>query len=179
MSDDLDLLDELADLAQEIVHDGVQMFQRAIEEKGLVLTEELLQQFQASVSRSALQLVAEISFHEYGRFKDMSQVRYGDKLPPLDALESFVKTVGLGQFGRVPGYRGRSVSSINEAARRIAAAILFSRRKVPVVKKQYQGTWYNSTKMQLINSARYRLRVRTAEVVTGWYARLMEQTGGE
>ncbi len=114
------------------------MFQRAIEEKGLVLTEELLQQFQASVSRSALQLVAEISFNEYGRFKDMSQVRYGDKLPPLEALESFVKTVGLGQFGRVPGYRGRSVSSINEAARRIAAAILFSRRKVPVVKKTVQ-----------------------------------------
>ncbi|GAB3937034.1 hypothetical protein [Larkinella terrae] len=175
MSEELDLLDELVDLAQDIVHDGVAMFQRAIEEKGLVLTEDLLRQFQAGVSRSALTLVAEISFNEYGRFKDMSQLRYNDKLPPPEALEQFVASVGLGQFGRVPGYRGRTVSSINEAARRIAAAILFSRRKMPVVKKQYNGTWYNSTKMRLINSARYRLRVKTAEVVGQWYARLLEK----
>lgn len=168
--------DEIAgEVLEEITADALLYFQRALQNKGLVLTQELMQSFRYHIIRSAQVVAAEIEFRDYGRFKDMKRLQFG-LMPPIDAMELFVEKIGMGAFAFVPGYGAdRRVPTVNNAVRRIAAGISFSRRG-KTVNRKYSGTWYNQTKMDMINTAKYRLGQRTSEWVV-W--QIKQQAEGE
>ena len=77
-----------------------------------------------------------IGFAGYGRFKDMRQLLY-EKMPPIEAMEEFVKEVGLEKFGYVPGYLLNAKYRVlhitdSRAINRIAWGIAVSRLKMGV-----------------------------------------------
>jgi hypothetical protein len=156
-------LEEFTEEAVEIAQEAVDAFRRNIQAAGLEFTEELKQDFQFHVLRQVNQLVMEFDFREYGRFKDMAQLRYSAHMPPVDAMEFFVSKIGLDQFAYVEGYEGKQVPTVKNATRRLAWAIAMGRRRVPSVRRDYRGTWYNDGKMKVINSAKQRVRWRASE----------------
>lgn len=93
----------------------------------------------------------------------MAQLRYAAHMPPADAMEFFVSKIGLDQFAYVEGYEGKQVPTVKNATRRLAWAIAMGRRRVPSVRRDYRGTWYNDGKMKVINSAKQRVRWRASE----------------
>ncbi|MGA0558277.1 hypothetical protein ACO2Q8_16580 [Larkinella sp. VNQ87] len=170
-----EIYDDLADLVEEIARDAIKRFQDYIQQYGIVLTDQLKRDFQYHILRTATTLAIEIDFRQYGRFKDMAQLRYGAHMPPIDAMEFFVEKVGLDRFAYVLGYKGRAVPTVNNAARRIAWAISIGRRKVPSVRRGYRGTWYNSGKMAMIRQAQKQLSSRYSELIAPYLARKIEE----
>ncbi|OIN61161.1 hypothetical protein [Arsenicibacter rosenii] len=170
--------DEIAtEVLEELTADALLYFRRALEAKRLVLTEELMRSFRYHIVRSATQVAAEIDLLNYGRFKDMRQLRYRGSMPPIDAMEFFVEKVGIGNFAYVSGYwdrTGSRIATVPNAVRRIAAGISFS-RKVYTTKRPYSGTWYNETKMNMVNVGKKRLAWRTSE----WIAAQIKMTAEE
>lgn len=167
-----DLIFELHPDLEDIIQDGLMRFQRAIEEKGLVLTEELKRQFTYEMSRTASQLTGTITFRGYGRFKDMARISYLKHAPPLEAMEAFVDKVGgVGRFAYVPGYKDKRIPTTGKAELRIAWALARSRRRVPSIKRGYRGTWYNSSKMDMINAARRTMGQRYGQLVAEFIAK--------
>ncbi|WP_138993970.1 hypothetical protein [Larkinella sp. C7] len=158
-----DFFESFEEDAAEIAREGIEAFRRAIERYGLTLTEDLKRDFQYHVIRSATQLILEFDFRQYGRFKDMAMLRYASHMPPVEAMEFFVDKVGLDQFAYVDGYKGKQVPTVKNATARIAWAIAMGRRRVPSVARGYRGTWYNSTKVEIINSAKNRIHKRISE----------------
>ena len=163
------------EVLEEITADALLYFQRALERKGLVLTRELMDSFRYNIVRSATQIAAEIELMEYGRFKDMRRLHYTG-MPPIDAMEFFVQKIGAANFAYVPGYgANRRVPTVPNAVRRIAAGISFS-RKGQTINRKYSGTWYNETKMDMINVAKYRLGQRTSEWIAWQIVQQAETT---
>ncbi|QHV97940.1 hypothetical protein [Spirosoma endbachense] len=158
-----EFLEDFTEEAVEIAREAVEAFRRNIEAAGLELTDELKQDFQYHVLRSVNMLTMEFDFRHYGRFKDMSQLRWGIHMPPVEAMEFFIEKVGLGKFAYVYGYEGKQVPTVKNATRRLAWAIAMGRRRVPSVKRDYRGTWYNDGKMKVINAAKQRVRWRASE----------------
>jgi hypothetical protein len=78
----------------------------AIQQQGLVFTEELLQSLRSEVVAASARHVASmgIAFQEYGRIRDMKGTNRS-KAPPLEAIEAYVAKVGVDKFNYVPGYR--------------------------------------------------------------------------
>ncbi|RCR69403.1 hypothetical protein [Larkinella punicea] len=169
-----EIYDDLADLVQEIAKDAIERFQEHITKYGLVLTDQLKRDFQYHILRTATTLALEIDFRQYGRFKDMAQLRYSHNAP-VDAMEFFVEKIGLDRFAYVMGYKGKSVPTVTNAARRIAWAISIGRRKVPSVKRGYRGTWYNAGKMEMIKQAQKQLGSRYSELISPYLARKFEE----
>ncbi|MBO2007543.1 hypothetical protein [Hymenobacter negativus] len=78
----------------------------AIQKKGLVFTEELLQSLRSEVVAASARHVASmgIAFAEYGRIRDMKGLNR-KRAPPIEEMEAYVAKVGLDKFNYVPGYR--------------------------------------------------------------------------
>lgn len=157
-----DFTEEAADIAAE----AVGMFQRSIEQAGLEMTQELKQDFSYHVLRQVNQLVLEFDFREYGRFKDMAQLKYTAHQAPVEAMEFYISKTGLDKFAYIKGYEGKQVPTVKNATRRLAWALAIGRRKVPSIKRDYRGTWYNTNKMKVINEAKKRVRWRASEWIT-------------
>lgn len=171
---DLTFEEIAGEVLEEIASDSLLYFKRALEGKGLVLTQDLLQSFRYYILRSATSVAAEIEFRTYGRYKDMRQLLYGPHMPPIDAMEYFVAKIGVGSFAYVPGYGAdKRVPTVPNAVRRIAAGISFSRKNL-AVKRPYSGTWYNTTKAQMINAAKKRLGWRTSEWIL-WQVKMQAE----
>jgi len=118
--------------------------------------------FRYTIVRSATQVAAEIELLDYGRWRDMRRLHYRG-MPPIDTMEFFVSKLGEGSFAFVPGYNAdRRVPTVPNAVRRIVAGISFS-KKGRTVTRGYTGTWYNTTKAEMINMAKARLAQRTSE----------------
>ena len=65
----------------------------------------------------------------------------------------------------VPGYKAdRRVPTVNNAIKRIASGVSFS-KKGRTQNRKYSGTWYNETKMDMINVAKGRLAAKTDQWV--------------
>ncbi|MDR6195165.1 hypothetical protein [Siphonobacter sp. SORGH_AS_0500] len=171
-----EILKDLTPILEDVIQDGVESFKRALEEKGLVLTEELKQNFSYQMTESATELTGTISFYGYGRFKDMSRLNYLKVGPPVDDLEEYVQKVGVERFAFVPGYKKGKIPTVNKAAIRIAFALSAYRKKVKVVYRPYKGTWYNSTKVNIVNIARRKVTERYSELITKFMADLLETT---
>jgi hypothetical protein len=123
---------------------------QAIEAKGLVLTEELLNSLRTQVVSATAQHVASmgVAFEQYGRIKDMKGINR-TKAPPIEEIEAYVKKVGLSHFDFIPGYTDRSKVSpasstaINRIAWGIARAKLRDNAQVKP-KSWFAKTFYSS-----------------------------------
>jgi hypothetical protein len=161
-----EFLEDFTEEALEICREALDEFKQNLVKYDLELTQELAQSFRYHVLRSVNTLTMEFDFRMYGRFKDMSLLRYQTHMPPVEAMEFFVEKIGLDKFAYVEGYAGKQVPTVKNATRRIAFAIAMGRRQVPDVKRGYRGTWYNSGKMAMINNAKKRVRWRASEWIT-------------
>lgn len=151
----------------QVIMDGVQHFQKAIEGKRIVNTADLLNQITSQIKDEAEAVIGSITFNEYGRFRDMKYLRWAGEAPPVDELEKWVLDKGISSFAWVPGYEyATKIPSDTKAARRIASAISHSMGSVEATKKKYSGTWYNENKMKMINIARVRILKRVSELIT-------------
>lgn len=149
-----------------IVAEATVVMQRKLQASGLVLTGELLDSLRHQAVVVGRDMYAEFSigFAGYGRFKDMRSLLYG-KMPPIEALEDFVRAVGLDKFGYVPGYRKdrtggpakfRVYITDSRAINRIAWGIAVNRLKMGV-KRGRNSAFYNPTRGKLIYETSYKL----------------------
>ncbi len=109
---------ELGDYAAQ----ALALLAAAIQAKGLVLTEDLLDSLSSQVVAASAEHVASMGvlFHQYGRIKDMKGISR-TKAPPIEALEGYVKKVDLSKFSYVPGYKyGQFPLASSTALNRIA-----------------------------------------------------------
>lgn len=150
-----DYQDEFKRILDEEVGDyaarALELLAAAIQAKGLVLTSDLLDSLQSQVVQASAQHVASMGvlFHQYGRIKDMKGITR-TKAPPVEAIEDYVRKVGLDKFSYVPGYKyGQfplaSSTAINRIAWGLARAQL--RDKADVRPR----TWFAKTFYASIN----------------------------
>jgi hypothetical protein len=148
--------DEFKRILDEEVSDyatrALGLLAQAIQAKGLVLTEELLQSLRTEVVGATAQHVAVMGvlFEQYGRIKDMKGLNR-TKAPPIEELEAYVKKVGISHFAYVPGYKygqfpRASKTAINRIAWGLARAMV--RDKADVRPK----SWFSKTFYSSINS---------------------------
>jgi len=124
---------------------------QAIQAKGLVLSEELLNSLQTQVVGATAQHVATmgILFEQYGRIKDMKGISR-TKAPPIEKSGVYVKKVGVSHFQYVPDYKyGQfplaSKTAINHVAWGIARVKVRDRDQVK------PESWFSKAFYQTIN----------------------------
>lgn len=112
-----------------------------IVEKNVVLTDELRRSLHFEVIQATAAGTARLllQFEDAGRIRDM-RIVFGSKMPPVQALEEYVKEVGVANFKSVPGYAPGKMPTDSIAIRRIAWGIAFSRLKGNRVKPK---KWFN------------------------------------
>jgi hypothetical protein len=161
-----DIKANLLQLATDLTKEGASYFEKSISRAGLVLTGGLRDSVDYIVKDEVgkLSLTAELQFQQYGRFKDMAQLRYSE-FPNIDAFEKFVEEVGLDKFAFVNGYKGKAVPTVKNAEKRIVWSILMARKMVPVVRQPANKRWYNSVKSAYLNVMNRRLSVRLSEIL--------------
>jgi len=143
------------DVVGVIVAEATLVMQQKLQAAGHVLTGELLNSLRHQAVIVGRDLYAEFSigFNGYGRFKDMRQLLYG-QMPPIEAIEAFVREVGLDKFGYVPGYLLNAKYRVlyiqdSRAVNRIAWGIAMSRLKLGVKGKR-KNAFYNPVRGKLI-----------------------------
>ena len=148
-----DYQDEFKRILDEEVGDyaarAVQLLAQAIQAKGLVFTQELLDSLRTQVVAATAQHVASmgILFEQYGRIKDMKGLSR-TKAPPIEEIEAYVKKVGVSHFEYVPGYRHgqfplASKTAINRIAWGLSRSILRDNAQVKP-KSWFSKTFYSS-----------------------------------
>jgi hypothetical protein len=161
----MEMNDILASVMAEIMSDAEKQFKAALTSKNLVFTGDLKDSFERHIVQHGAKIAGEITFKQYGRFKDMKRLRYLQHMPPTDAMEFFIEKTGIDRFAYVPGYNNKSPHSISDIMR-IAWAISNSKKRAIDVKRGYRGTWYNESKMLMINNAKKQLRWRASEFIS-------------
>lgn len=168
-----DIRQAIREILPETIAEGVAFFQKAIANKDVVATADLMNDIEHVITEEAEGVVGSINFHEYGRYRDMKNLRWAGKAPPIEELQAWVKLKGVNNFAWVPGYEATGrIPTESVAIRRLASAISKSMGSVQVTKRKYSGTWYNETKMKLVNVTRRRILDRVAEL-------LAERVAGE
>lgn len=120
----------------------------------LVLSSDLINSFQNQVKNATSETVAsvQLGFLSYGRMHDMKGLTY-TKMPPVEAMEAFVRKVGLSKFKYVPGYKNKSIPSESIAIKRIAwgiaSAKLKSHKHKP--KKWFAKAFYSQIEVLIQN----------------------------
>lgn len=160
------LREAIEEILPEVAADAMRFFQKAIADKKLVFSEELMRDFELNIIKEAESVSAEIRFQAYGRFKDMKSLRWAGAMPNLDALEKWIETIGVQNFAWIPGYENTGhVPADNIAIRRLRNTIAHAIHSVPITEKKYSGTWYNETKMRMLNVARRRILDSAAKLI--------------
>jgi hypothetical protein len=151
-----DYQDEFKRILDEEVSDyaarALALLAQAIQAKGLVLSEQLLDSLRTEVVGATAQHVATmgILFEQYGRIKDMKGISR-TKAPPIEEIEAYVKKVGISHFEYVPGYKhGQFPLASKTAINRIAWGI--ARAKVRDNDQVKPKSWFSKTFYQTINS---------------------------
>ncbi|RDC63267.1 hypothetical protein [Adhaeribacter pallidiroseus] len=126
------------------------LLKQSMKNKRVTLSKETYNSLVAQVQSRSGDVAAKmlLSFHDSGRMRDMNTLRF-KKRPPIEALEEFVRNVGIGKFNYSPGYdRGTIPISQAKAINRIAWGIAVS------MQNNYQhtpGKWFNKTFFSSIN----------------------------
>ncbi len=124
---------------------------QAIQAKGLVLTQELLDSLRTEVVGATAQHVATMGvlFEQYGRIKDMKGLNR-TKAPPIEEIEAYVRKVGVGHFDYVPGYKhGQFPLASSVAINRIAWGL--ARAKLRDNAQVKPKSWFSKTFYSSIN----------------------------
>lgn len=166
MTEEIDIRQAVQEILPETVRDGVIYLQRAIADKRIVNTAELLSSVDYVVMQETAGMVGSIFFTDYGRYRDMKNLRWNGKMPPVEELEKWVRATGIGKFAWIPGYETTGkVPTESQAVKALSWSIAKAIGSVPVVKKKYSGTWYNEKVMKLVNITRVRILKRVTEIV--------------
>ena len=161
-----DIRQAIREILPETIAEGVVFFQRAIANKQVVANADLMNDIEHLITEEAEGVVGSINFHEYGRYRDMKNLRWAGKAPPIEELQAWVKLKGVSNFAWLPGYEATGrIPTESLAIRRLASAISKSMGSVQVTRRKYSGTWYNETKMKLVNVTRRRILDRVAELL--------------
>lgn len=122
---------ELGEWSREVL----QRLAAEIERKKLVLTQDLLRSLQAEVLKASASGVAamRLSFQQSGRISDMKAFRYKG-MPPVSAMETFVREVGLENFKYLPYSPMGKVPTESQLINRLAWGIAISKRGKNIAK---------------------------------------------
>ena len=165
-------LDEL--VAQELEDWGRIVLLRLADEirkKKVVMSEELLKSLQQEVLEAAAGTGVQtlhLAFNQSGRMKDMNVLSY-KKMPPIEAIEEFVKYFGLSKFNYVPGYtKGTFPINQSKAINRIAWGIAANKLAVNThkPKKWFARPFYRMID-PLIDRIVTKYQQATGEVIGG------------
>ncbi|AHM62295.1 hypothetical protein D770_20230 [Flammeovirgaceae bacterium 311] len=101
-----------------------------VEKKKLTLTKGLQQSFEEQVQDASGKILGRVIFvfSDHGRHHDMRNLLY-TKQPPVEAMEEFVRKLGVSKFKYVPGYKEGKIPSESIAVKRLAWAISKGRLK--------------------------------------------------
>lgn len=153
------LAQDVAMLLDELTKKGEVYLRNAIKKSNLIFTGELLDSVRSQLHTDIVGMGGEISvfFNEYWRFKDMKYYTYNGTYINVDAIREFVKKVGVGRFAWIPGYAEKGMISEEKEIDRITRAIVFYRRRVPVVKNPKNKRLYAKTKGAYMHLIRKRV----------------------
>lgn len=166
MVEEIDIRQAIQEILPETVREGVMYLQKAIADKRVVNTHELLNSVDYVIHEETTGMLGSIFFTDYGRYRDMKNLRWAGKMPPVEEMVAWIKEIGLGKFAWIPGYEATGkVPTMDQAIRRLSWSISKALGSVPVVKKKYTGTWYNENVMKMVNVTRKRILDRVAEIV--------------
>lgn len=142
------LAQDVSAIIDELERYGMEQFKGAIKNSKMVLTGDLLDSLKVDVDLNMEKLTGEanVEFKKYWRFKDMKQLDYSKgKFIDVDGIRAFVRALGVGKFPYVAGYYDKMPASQEKVIDRIVRAIVFHRRKMPVVKNKKRKL-YTKTK---------------------------------
>ncbi|MEA5257163.1 hypothetical protein VB264_05150 [Arcicella aquatica] len=167
----------------EIQEQAVLYFQKFIKDRGLVLTNNLLEHFQKSTMVVASELYAEVNvtFNSYGRYLDMKAIGYKPGKPdpegPLvEGMKEYIEKKGLAFFKGIPGYYGASRMPVTSIAiNRLAYTLAYSRKNSLKIKRRGEG-WYNKGRSLFVRDVRRKLQASIAELVLREVANGLEMT---
>lgn len=96
----------------------------------LVLSTELINSLSYQVHDATAESIAsvQLAFNDYGRMRDMRRLFY-TKMPPVEAMEKFVESIGINKFKYIPGYSRGKIPAENIAIKRIAWGIAMAKFK--------------------------------------------------
>ena len=132
-----------------------------IRRRKLVLSGDLLNSLAGDVQEQAAKAGAQLflAFQEAGRIQDMKRVGYR-KLPNIEALEQWVRKVGVSKFENIPGYRKSRPYSQVKAATRLAWGIALHRFQT---QQHTPRKWFARPFYQLLTPLIDRLVTRAQE----------------
>jgi hypothetical protein len=154
-----DLQTEALRIIEEMTREAVHYFEKSVEASGIMLTDDLKNSFRSEITAASGNLLASatISFEGYGRLKDMKSLKWS-RPANLDAMEEYVKKVGVDKFAYVPGYEHSSkIPTTNIAMKRIAAGIAWHRFKISTVPNSKSKMWYTKTLNAFVNVSRRKM----------------------
>jgi len=175
---------EVLEVCDRIFSEGVRQMRYALENAGLVLTEELKRSLYSERTFVSGQLEAQfrMGMRGYGRFKDMKKISYAN-FPEVDALVAFIEGVGVEKFINndtvtigdkavqlyVPGYfintRRRVALTTERATTRLAYAMGRDRLIRNTIKRS-KNPFYNVNKGTIYNDiAQYLMQKLPADMM--------------
>ena len=154
-----DIKMEALRVIEDMTRDAVHYFEKAVEAKGMVLTDELKNSFKYEITAASGNLLASatITFEGYGRLLDMKTLRWQGPAN-VDAMEEFVEKIGIDKFAYVPGYeKSGRIPTANIAVRRIATGIAWQRYKISALPQGKTKMWYTRTLNDFTNVSRRKM----------------------
>lgn len=126
-------------------------FKEAAMREGKVLTGDMLNSIKAgAIEVGAGFITAHVSYSEIFRLKDVKTLNY-TRTPPIQAMREYVESVGINNFGTIPGYPyGIRPATETEAIERVAWGLKMSRKTTPNVKRGYRGLYNDELKNYIL-----------------------------
>jgi hypothetical protein len=151
--------EEINSLVGKILQDWqvmiLQELEIAIIREGLTLTGELRNSIRSEVEseKGGLESQLRLYFTDYGRFKDMKNLRYREKMPPPEKMLEYVRKVGIANFRYAFGYPLGVMPTTPSKSKYLQGATVAEARAAYSVAKSLTGTakrkkekaWYSKT----------------------------------
>lgn len=153
------LAQDVSMIIDDLERFGLEQFKGAIKNSKMILTGDLLDSVKVKLDLDMDKLTGEanVQFKKYWRFKDMKQLDYSKgKFIDVDGIRAFVRALGVGKFPFVAGYYDKMPISQEKIIDRIVRAIVFHRRKMPIVKNKKRKL-YTKTKWLFIRKVENKL----------------------
>lgn len=129
-------------LLAEFADEQILAFHSQLDTKKINKTRELFNSFNKELLKVSANLEFElrIFYDKHGSYRDMNYRKYS-KQAPVDAIEEWIKHVGVEKFKTIPSYKkGTRPSTDTIAIRKLAWAIAKSYKKRAGVKRR-NGGW--------------------------------------
>jgi len=145
---------ENSPVLQKVLLDFVNLsekrFREAVNREGKILTGEMINSIKArAVETGKGFIMAHVSYSEILRLKDVKQLNF-QRTPPIEAMREYVESVGIENFGYVPGYKNSKPETETEAIERVSWGLKMARKTTPNVKRGYRGLYNDELKNYIL-----------------------------